>query len=131
MKKIVLTLTLCYCVWMIDIQAQVTINEVGAIPQMMERYAEINKAITRLDGWRIQVTATTDRAKMLDEQQRFQYRYPNISIDWTHERPYYKVRAGAFASRLEALRLLSVVRNDYPSAYPVKDKNIRPAELIF
>ena len=131
MKKIFFVLTFLCLGFVIPTQAQILVDEAGAIPQMMQRYTEINKAITRMEGWRIQITATTDRAKMTDEQRRFQYRYPNISIDWTHERPYYKVRAGAFASRLEALRLLSVVRRDYPSAYPVKDKNIRPAELIF
>lgn len=131
MKKILFALLIFCFAGALSTQAQVLIDERGVIPQMMQRYVEINKAIAMMEGWRIQITATTDRAKMTDEQRRFQYRYPNISIDWTHEPPYYKVRAGAFATRLEALRLLSVVRRDYPSAYPVKDKNIRPAELIF
>ena len=130
MKKILLVL-LVFTGLASQTQAQVMFEEPVEIKQMMQRFVEINKSITRMDGWRIQITATTDRAKMSEAQKRFQYRYPNIAIDWTHERPYYKVRAGAFATRLEALRLLSVVRRDYPSAYPVKDKNIRPAELIF
>ena len=130
MKKILLSVLIVLGI-AIQTEAQVIYKEEPAIQQMMQRFVEINRSITTMEGWRIQITATTDRAKMNETQRRFQYRYPNISIDWTHERPYYKVRAGAFATRLEALRLLSVVRRDYPSAYPVKDKNLRPADLIF
>ena len=108
----------------------VIVTEEEKITQLMDQFVEINKSKTNIEGWRIQILATTDREKLENVKQTFQYRYPNIPIDWIHNRPYYKLRAGAFASKLEALRLKYVLDEDYPGTYPVKDKNIHPGELI-
>lgn len=105
-------------------------NEDPVINQMMDRFTEINQSQTTISGWRIQILATTDRQHLESVRQSFQYRYPNIPVDWIHSRPYYKLRAGAFATKLEALRLRHILERDYPGIYPVKDDNIRPQELI-
>ena len=96
----------------------------------MQVFAETNKANTEIEGWRIQILATTDRQRMETVRQSFLYRYPNIPVDWVHNKPYYKLRAGAFSSKLEALRLKYILDDDYPGTYPVKDTNISPEELI-
>lgn len=108
----------------------VEINEDPIITNMMERWIELNKARNNIDGWRIQILATTDRQRMERARQNFQYQYPNISVDWVHSKPYYKLRAGAFATRLDAVRLLNILKQDYPSAYLAKDSSIRPVELL-
>lgn len=111
-------------------QSNIMVDEEPTISSMMSRMVEINRYKETVEGWRIQILATTDRRKMEDARQKFQSRYPNISVDWTHTKPYYKLRAGAFASKLEATRLLYQLKRDYPSAYPAKDTNIRPSELV-
>ncbi len=111
-------------------QGVVNISSDAKISKMMERFAEINKSTTTIEGWRIQLLATTDRQKVESAKYEFQSYYPNISVDWTHSRPYYKLRAGAFASKLEAIRMLYVLKQDYPTAYPTRDDTIRPEELI-
>ena len=98
---------------------------------MMDRFTEINRAKTFVDGWRVQILATPDRQRLDQARQSFQVRYPNVSSDWVHSKPYYKLRAGAFASKLEALRLLYIMKEDYPGAYLVKDNQVRPEELVF
>ena len=111
------------------IAQEVTITEDPVITEMMDRFAADNKKRTTVEGWRIQILATTDRQKMERSKQNFQYRYPNIPVYWEHSKPYYKLRAGAFATKLEAIRLLYLLKEYYPSAYPAKDKKIRPEEL--
>lgn len=106
------------------------IKEGPLIGDVMERFVEINKSKSTLEGWRIQLLATTDRQKMESTRQSFQYRYPNIPVNWEHSKPYYKLRAGAFETKLEAIRLLYLLKKDYPSAYPAKDKKIRAEELV-
>lgn len=100
------------------------------IPQMMERFAAINKSRTYVQGWRVQILATPDRQRLETVKQSFQYRYPNIPIDWEHAKPYYKLRAGAFDSKLEAMRLKYILQKDYSGIYLVKDDAISPSELI-
>ena len=96
----------------------------------MDRFVEINKAKANVDGWRIQILATTDRQKLETVKQTFRYQYPNIPIDWIHSKPYYKLRAGAFATKLEALRLKYILEQEYSGIYLVRDDAIRPEELI-
>ena len=114
-----------------QLQAQnIQLKEEPLISQMMNKFTDLNKSSSNLEGWRIQILATTDRQRLESVRQTFQYRYPNIPVDWVHTKPYYKLRAGAFSSKLEALRLKYILEQDYPGTYPVRDKNIRPQEII-
>lgn len=130
MLRAILLLLTIGCACQLFAQNNIQIKEEPVIANMMERFAEINKSQTRVDGWRVQVLATPDRQELERVRQVFQYKYPNITIDWVHTSPYYKLRAGAFATKLEAIRLQYLLRRDYPSAYLVKDNNLRPAELV-
>ena len=115
----------------LQLQAQnIQLKEEPMISLMMDKFIDINKSSSNLEGWRIQILATTDRQRLESVRQTFQYRYPNIPVDWVHTKPYYKLRAGAFSSKLEALRLKYILEQDYPGTYPVRDKNIKPQELI-
>lgn len=107
----------------------IDLNEDALISSMMDRRVQINRSTPRISGWRIQLLATTDRSKVEREKRSFMSKYPFTSVDWTHSKPYYKLRAGAFQSKLEAARLLYKIRKDYPSAYPAKD-NIEARELV-
>ncbi|MCP3931469.1 MAG: SPOR domain-containing protein [Bacteroidetes bacterium] len=108
----------------------VVVKEDPAISSLVNRFIEINRSKGFIEGWRIQILATTDRRRMESAKQNFQFRYPNITVDWVHAKPYYKLRAGAFSTRLEAFRLLHILKKDYPGAYQIQDKKVRPQELI-
>lgn len=112
-------------------QAQNVIVEADEpIAKMMDRYVELNKARSFVQGWRVQILATPDRQRLETVKQSFKYRYPNIPIDWEHAKPYYKLRAGAFESKLEAMRLKYILQQEYSGIYLVKDDRISPSELI-
>ncbi len=111
-------------------QGSINMKEDPVVKQMMDRYVQDNKARKTVDGWRVQIMATPDRQNLDRTLQSFQYRYPNLSADWVHHNPYYKIRVGAFATRLEAMRLLHILRPDYPGAYLVSDNQMKPAELL-
>ncbi|MEM9887531.1 MAG: SPOR domain-containing protein [Bacteroidota bacterium] len=112
-------------------EAQIIVKEPSTVTQMLNRYTEINKRTTRIRGYRILIYSTRDRGRMERTLRDFQYQYPNVGVDWVHDRPDYKVRAGAFESRLDAQRLLHIIRQDYPSASIMTDNKMNPGELIF
>jgi len=114
----------------VGVQAQVSVDAPPEVTQMMERFIEINKQNNQVFGWRIQLLATTDRNRLDSSVRTFQYRYPNIPVDWVHEPPYFKLRAGAYPNKLEAMRMREILKNDYPSAYVAPDDAIRPEELV-
>lgn len=130
MRYMFVSIFLCFCIQFSAAQGVINVNEDSTVSDLMNRWVEINQATLTVDGWRIQLLATSDRAKVENAKRRFQTLYPNIFVDWTHSKPYYKLRAGAFASKLEATRMLYLLKKDYPTAYPAKDDTIRPAELL-
>ncbi len=75
-----------------------------------------------IDGFRIQILASTDRRQVESGQSSFAARYPSTYVTWQQAKPYYRLRVGAFASRSDATRYLQNIRRDYPDAYIVPDK---------
>lgn len=110
-------------------QNSISVIEGPKISELMNRFAELNKAKGTVSGWRIQIMATTDFQKMESARATFRYRYPNIPIDWQDSKPFYQLRAGAFATKLEALRIKHILSQDYAGLYLVRD-DIRPSELV-
>ena len=108
----------------------INIEEDPVITQMLEHFTNVNKSKEYVEGWRVQILATTDRQKLENTRTAFNYRYPSITSNWSHSKPYYKLRAGAFSSKLETLRLLYLLKSEYPGAYLVKDNKIKPEELV-
>jgi hypothetical protein len=108
----------------------VQIKSSQVIQQMESRFVERNKSQPLTEGWRVQILATTDRQNLENVRQQFQYQYPNVLIDWVHSKPYYKLRAGAFQSKLEAMRLKYILEEDFEGLYLVRDDAINRRDLL-
>jgi len=119
MKKIV-NLLLGILFFCAASQAQVQITEDAAVASLVQRHMDQSRMSTTISGWRIQLLATTDRRKVENEESKFIQRYPLIQVNWVHSKPYYKLKAGAFANRLDATRLLKDFKKYYPSALLTK-----------
>ena len=107
----------------------VLVNTSSEVKMVMDRYGAENRLNDLVDGWRIQVVSSTDRRKIEDVKRTFIQNFPNIPIKMEHTPPYYKIRAGAFPTKLDAMGLLYIIKKEIPGAYPSKDK-IKSAELV-
>lgn len=108
---------------------EIQLNEDPKIAQMFRNWTNNNRANPKVDGWRVQIMATADRQQVEDARTRFRIQYPEVPAEWIHEKPYYKLRVGAFRSRLEAQRFLSTL-SGYAGAYPARDANIHPRDFL-
>ena len=129
MKFTTILLLLFFC--SLEINAQVSVTEDGAVRQLFDRYVANNKSTQLVTGYRIQLIATTDRIKMEEEMERFVATYPDVAVDWIHSKPYYKLRVGAYATKLEAFPPLYRIKKDFPGAYLAKDNSINVKELAY
>lgn len=129
MRHLITLILGCLLVGTVTAQS-VQVKAEPLIEQMMNQYADQNKARTTVSGWRVQILATTDRQQLERTQQSFQYHYPNIPVHWEHSRPYYRLRAGAFRTKLDALRLKHILGREYDGLYLVRDDRINPRELL-
>ncbi len=109
---------------------RVEINADPAIEQLMRTWTAQNRSNPRIEGWRVQIASSTDRQRIESTRTQFLALYPGVPADWAHERPYYKLRVGAFRTRQEAMAFLMQIRHSYPDAYPTRDPNIHPRDFI-
>ena len=108
----------------------VQVNMDPAIEQLIRTWTAQNRANPRLDGWRIQIMSSTDRQRVEASKAQFLGQYTGIPADWVHEKPYYKLRVGAFLTRQEAMSFLLQLQYTYPDAYPTRDTNIHPRDFL-
>ena len=132
MRKGILSILLVFLAFVIVHAQGVTISEEPTITKMMEVYKGINKAVTAeqvIDGFRIQLMATTDRRKVDQIMSAFSNRYAGVPVTWSQAQPYYRVRVGAFINRDGASKYLQTIKRDYPDAYIVTDK-VKTTEVM-
>lgn len=129
MKKITLLSIFCFGIAFPSWSQKILIKEDPTVAQMMKKFVELNKQKKNVSGWRVQIASTTDRRMMDEVLKNFQLNHPDIPITWIHAKPYYQVRAGAFKTKLESMRLLSMLKQEFPDAYLVADNTIKQADL--
>ncbi|MFT4687018.1 MAG: hypothetical protein ACJATN_001223 [Neolewinella sp.] len=100
----------------------VTVKTEPGIDALMELFQTENEAESKVDGWRVQILATTDRNRLNTVESEFKVNYPSVLVDWVHTKPYYKLRAGAFQTKQEAERLKYTLGRQFEGVYLVKDK---------
>jgi SPOR domain len=131
MKQIIISFIFFFATFSTTKAQGITVNEEPTITRMMDIYANGNKARTAeqtIEGFRIQLAATTDRRKVDQMQGAFTARYPGVYSGWSQVAPYYRVRIGGFTSRNDATKFLTNIKKDYPDAYIVADK-VKTTEL--
>ncbi|MBT8219459.1 MAG: hypothetical protein KJP00_06530 [Bacteroidia bacterium] len=111
-------------------EAQIMLDEDPAITDLMNRFVVQNKERTQIKGYRIQIYSTTDRVKIQQQAGAFAYRFPDMKANWINEKPYYKLRAGAFATKLDCAYVLHKVQEYFRGAYIVVDNNISISEIL-
>ncbi|HAD11006.1 MAG TPA: hypothetical protein DCF33_01075 [Saprospirales bacterium] len=130
-NKINLGLALVLLLWLCTgVQAQgVQLQEEPGVSEMVHNWLANNRANPKMEGWRVQIMASTDRRQVDDGRNRFRLGYPEVAAAVIQEQPYYKLRVGAFRTRQEALAFIQTLEG-WPGAYPAKDNNIHPRDFL-
>ena len=101
-------------------------TEVNQIPQIREafsKYIEQNSGKKR-HGYRIRIfisNAQNARAQSLEVENSFKKLFPAIPTYRTPSNPYFKVTVGNYRSRSDAARALTIIKEEYPAAFMVKE----------
>lgn len=103
-------------------QGVINVSQDPAIESALQRHKEINRSLTQISGWCVQLMASSDRDKVMQLKTQFLSSNPDIRVDWEYERPFFKLKAGAYRTKLEAARLLYLIKKQYPGAYITRGK---------
>lgn len=128
-KKTGLLLLFMGCFASIFMAQEVQIHEEPKVAHLMQNWVNNNRSEPSVEGWRAQIMASTDRAQVEQGRNRFRTEYPEVSATSVQEQPYYKLRAGAFRTKQEALAFISTL-SGWSGAYPIKDGNIHPRDFL-
>lgn len=113
--------------------SQVSVHQSKEIWEAMYAHFENNK--TRgLSGYRVRIFFDNKRTARVESEQMlkdFTSRFPDTPAYRSYSNPYFKVTVGDFRTKSEAMQLLKRIKDEFPSAfivkenisYPVIDKN--------
>jgi hypothetical protein len=96
--------------------------------RLVERHIAINSARMAVPGFRVQIFSSAQRIPANEVRSGFIRNYPSIPAYMLYHPPNFKVRIGDCRTRLEAMKLLTLIQKDYPHAFVVRD-DIRLPEL--
>ena len=89
---------------------------------LVRRHIAINSAKMSMPGYRVQIYYGSQRAKASEMRTEFMKKFPGVPAYLFYQQPNFKVRLGDFKTRLEAMKLLEEIKNEYSSAFIVKDE---------
>lgn len=110
--------------------AQISYVEEPNVSALYQKYVSQNKGTMYTLGYRLQILSTSDRRRMETTKKRFMSEFPDLVPASAYEAPNYKLRVGAFKTKLETVELRQRLRSAFPSVFPVKDNKIRPVEYL-
>lgn len=105
---------------------ELIIYQDAAIDTLISRHVEANRLSGGVDGYRIQVYRKSHRTAR-EEADKVMARlisdYPDLKAYQDFERPnFYIVRLGDFRTRIEATKMLTMVRRSFSDSYIVRQK---------
>jgi len=97
-----------------------SINEKG-IDALVSKYENILKAKNGIEGWRIQLSIMSRGEEGRQLKIDFIKLYPEIPAYLEYKTPYYRVRVGNCRTKLEAIKIKSLINKNFPGAYIVPE----------
>lgn len=113
-----------------DGKTEYTLKYEPKVESFLTQVLDINQQNEFQRGWQIQLLSTVDRTELEYQMNKFGNLFPSLESDWVHERPYYKVNVGAFLKREDAIRVLYLVQEEFPSAICKKSSNLKKTTFL-
>ncbi|HOY38108.1 MAG TPA: hypothetical protein PLK75_02300 [Bacteroidales bacterium] len=99
---------------------KIQIHQSDKIENFYETYVGINKKRNGFYGYRVKIFADvgpTARKEANDIKVRFNSSYPEYKAYLIYNEPNFEVHCGNFRTRIEAMALLSKIKNAYPGSF--------------
>lgn len=101
----------------------VSVHQSPSIRSAMFSHVEKNSS-KQFTGFRIRIfneSIQNARALSASEEERFRTLYPALATYRTYASPYFRVVVGDFRTRVEAEKVLRVIKGDFPEAVIIKE----------
>lgn len=104
---------------------QPTYDITQKVNSLIDDIAEYNSKIQTLDGYRIIIPAS-GRTEATSMRQQLFSTWPELKPELKFEQPNYKVIVGEFLSKIEAQRVFTKLKKEFPKALLIPEKIRKP-----
>ncbi len=104
-------------------EATVDVGQSEILERSMRAHIEANPKRT-LSGYRVRIFFDNKQSARHESEQtlkRFRAMYRDVAVYRTYTNPYFKVTVGDCRTKSEAMKLLSSIKGNFPSAFVVKE----------
>jgi hypothetical protein len=92
------------------------------VTTLFNRYVEECRQKQTNSGYRVQLHFGNDRDKARDIKSKFLNQHQTVAAYESYQQPNFRIRVGDFRTRIEALKYLKNLKNEFPSAFVVTDE---------
>ncbi|MFT5647099.1 MAG: hypothetical protein ACI976_001788 [Aureispira sp.] len=110
----------------------VRVVEENSIRQILDHRKALNFTKDRkVKVWSVQLYLSRDKYLATQQVSEAKKKTRNVTskVDWFYEAPYYRIYAGGFYTKLEAVTLLNELVTMYPDAIVFKNTEAKPADM--
>lgn len=110
----------------------VRVVEENSIRQILDHRKALNFTKDRkVKVWSVQLYLSRDKYLATQHVSEAKKKTRNVTskVDWFYEAPYYRIYAGGFYTKLEAVTLLNELVTMYPDAIVFKNTEAKPADM--
>ena len=104
-------------------EATVDVGQSEILEKSMRAHIEANPKRT-LSGYRVRIFFDNKQSARHESEQtlkKFRAMYRDVAVYHTYTNPYFKVTVGDCRTKSEAMKLLSRIKGNFPSAFVVKE----------
>lgn len=113
-------------------QGNVNVNQPDEVNRLIKKHIALNEKTEGIPGYRIQIfsdSGNNSKRKAMKSKAKFRMSYGDLKAYIIFDAPYYKVEIGNFITRLDAQRVLSQLKDQYPGAFIVYEPEMDIPEL--
>ncbi|MFW6019243.1 MAG: SPOR domain-containing protein [Bacteroidales bacterium] len=136
MNKMQYILTICFLLAGLGSFAQakgeINIHQPDKINKLLKKHIAINEDLDGIPGYRIQIfsdSGSDSKKNAMKAKAKFLKKHSDINAYIIFDAPNYKVEVGNFIHKLEARRILHMIKKDYPGSYVVSEPEMEIPEL--
>jgi hypothetical protein len=89
---------------------------------LLQNFIAKNKENQLYPGYRIQLIAGTNRQGVLKFKSDFYKEFPNMRPGLVYQQPNFKLRTGAFRTKIEAFKEMKTINKKFPDAFIIQDE---------
>jgi hypothetical protein len=92
------------------------------LDKVQNRFAQKNKSEPYFNGYTVLVFSGIDRNQAFKTQDELKFNYPDYTSEMQYQQPRYLIKLGQYTYKIEAQKVFSKLKGQYPSARIIQDR---------